>query len=112
VTITAIALVISKALALIFGEILFDEFIMWVVFAFIASIAGLSIIRSVYTRKYIISRLKKGMEVYNAEGNLVGLITEVSRKEKAITVEAEKQEKAKVPFSRIVLVKEYVSARV
>lgn len=111
VTIIAFGVVILKATDLVFGEILLEEFFGWVILVFIFTVLGLSIIRIFYRKKYIISKLKSGLEVFDVEGNKLGKVLEINRKKKYIGVSAGK-EKRKIPFSRVVLVKDYVAVRI
>ena len=104
VTVLALWLVIQKASELVIGKILVDEFLFWMILTFILSIIGLDIVKKIYTKKYITNRLKKGLEVYNADGDYVGELTEISRKNQAITIKTEEDKKIRVPFTRIALV--------
>jgi putative membrane protein len=111
VTTSALWLVAVKATSLIFGEILIDEFIGWVVLAFIGSIVGLAIVRRVYVRRYIVSRLAKDQEVYDIDGNFLGKVADVSRKDAAMHISTGKAGKKRIQFNRIVLVKDFVAVR-
>jgi putative membrane protein len=111
VTVFAVWIILLKANALIFGEIIIDEFIAWIVFAFIGSIVGLSIVRKIYVKRYIAARLIKGLEVFDTHGNKIGNIFDFNKKLQQVVVELSDKEKAKIPFSRIVMVKEFVVVR-
>jgi putative membrane protein len=112
VTVLAGWIVITKVADLVFGAILLDEFIGWVVLAFLGSIVGLTIVRRLYTRRYVVARLKKDMEVFDPEGNKIGSIFEVSKKTRGVYVAMPKrEEKLKIPFSQIILVKDFATAR-
>lgn len=111
VTAAATCFVIFKADSLILGEILFDEFVIWVLAAFIGSIAGLALVRRAYIKRYVAARLQKGMSVYDQNGNKIGAIFDFSKKLSQAIVELKDKEKAKVPFSRILLVKDFVTVK-
>lgn len=104
VTVLALWLVIQKASDLVIGKILVDEFLFWIILTFILSIIGLDIVKKVYTHRYIINRLKKGLEVYNADGEYLGELSEISKKNQAITIKTEEDKKIRTPFTRIALV--------
>ena len=113
VTLLSLWLVIQKGSDLVIGNILLDEFLFWVIIAFIASIIGLNIVKKFYIRRYIVNKLKKELEVYNAEGKYIGLLSEISKKNGVITVKTEKHKKIRISFGRIALVQdEFIVARV
>jgi len=95
---------------LIFGTIQLDEFIGWVAIAFIITVVGISAVRRFYLNKYVIRNLKKNLDVFDTEGNILGKISEVNKKSRHITATL-KKESHKIPFSKIVLVKDYVAVR-
>jgi len=109
VTMLAILLVITGAVNLILGQILAIDFFGYILLAFLGTIVGLSIVRAIWRRKYIVARLKKDLEVFDQAGNKLGNIFEINRKKKMVVVEG--KEKVSVPFSRIILVKEFVTVR-
>ena len=113
VTLFALWLVIQKASDLVIGKIQLDEFLFWIILTFILSIIGLNFVKKIYIKKYIISKLKKELEVYNADGEYMGKIHEISKKNQAITIETDKNKKIRIPFTRIALVQqnEYAVAR-
>ena len=106
VTLFALWLVVQRGADLIFGSILIDEFLVWVIIAFIISILGLNVVKKLYLRRYIINRLKKDLEVYNADGKYLGELIEISKKNESITVKTDKKKKIRVAFVRIALVQD------
>ncbi len=114
VTLLALWLVLKKASELVIGKIPIDEFLYWMIVTFILSIIGLNFVKKMYLKRYIIGMLKKDMEVYNAEGKYIGKITEVSKKNQAVTIETENKKRIRTPFTRIVLVQqnEFAIARI
>ncbi len=109
VTSITVLLVIIGAIELIVGQILVIDFLAYILMAFFVTIAGLSIVRALWVRRYISARLKKDLEVFDQAGNKLGSLSEVNKKKRNITVEG--KEKISVPFSRILLVKDYVVIR-
>jgi len=114
VTLLALWLVIQKASDLVIGKILLDEFLFWIILTFILSIIGLNFVKKIYIKKYIINRLKKELEAYNADGEYIGKVIEVSKKNHAITIKTEEDKKIRISFTKIALVQqnEYVVVRV
>jgi putative membrane protein len=110
VTVLAVWLVIAKAMEFVFYHLLLDEFLLYIGLAFLLSIVGISLVRRLYLSKYVVARLKKNLDVYDINGNMIGTLREISRKDRKIQVDGEK-EKFKVPFSRIILVKDFVAVR-
>ncbi len=106
VTSLTVLLVIIGAIELIVGQILVVDFLAYILMAFFVTIAGLSIVRALWVRRYISARLKKDLEVFDQAGNKIGVLSDVNKKKRNITVEG--KEKISVPFSRILLVKDYV----
>ena len=104
VTLFALWLVIQKASDLVIGNIPIDEFLYWIILTFVLSILGLNLVKKIYIKKYITGRLKKDLEIYNADGEYVGEISEVSKKNQAITIQTENKKKIRIPFTRIILV--------
>lgn len=109
VTSITVLLVIIGAIELIVGQILVIDFLAYILMAFFVTIAGLSIVRAIWVRRYISARLKKDLEVFDQSGNKIGSLSEVNKKKKSIIVDG--KEKISVPFSRILLVKDYVVIR-
>lgn len=109
VTSLTVLLVIIGAVELIVGQILVIDFLAYILMAFFVTIAGLSIVRAIWVRRYISARLKKDLEVFDQSGNKIGSLSEVNKKKKNIMVDG--KEKISVPFSRILLVKDYVVIR-
>lgn len=105
VTVLALWVVIWKASALILGTIMLDEFIGFVVLAFFGTIIGLTVVREIYSRHYIISKLVKDMEIFDTEGNKIGVLTEVSKKKKNVAVVSQIGDRWGIKFNKIVLVK-------
>ena len=105
VTALALWVVIWKASALILGNIMLDEFIGFVILAFFGTIIGLALVREIYARRYIISKLAKDMEVFDIEGNKLGVLSEISKKKKHIGVASPIGDRWGIKFSSIVLVK-------
>lgn len=111
ITVLATGLVLFKAGSLILGEIQMDEFVIWVLFAFVGSIAGLNLVRKAYIKRYVAARLQKGMTVYDQSGNKIGSIFDFNKKMNQAIVELKDKEKARVPFSKILLVKDFVAVK-
>ncbi|MFH0986809.1 MAG: DUF373 family protein, partial [Candidatus Micrarchaeota archaeon] len=118
VSIVALWIVLTKAAELMLGSILLDVFLLWLFGTFLGSIVGFSVIRKIYSRKYISSKLSKGLEIFDADGDWVGVVGEVNRKRKHIIAESAserggKEEKTRIiiPFSQIIAVKDYVAVR-
>ena len=105
VTALALWVVIWKASALVLGNIMLDEFIGFVILTFFGTIIGLALVREIYARRYIISKLIKNMEIFDTDGNKIGVLTEVSRKKKNIGVSSPIGDRYGIKFSSIVLVK-------
>lgn len=103
-------IVVLKVTDLIFGTIQLDEFIGWVAIAFIITVVGISGVRRFYLNKYVIQNLKKNLDVFDTEGNILGKISEVNKKSRYIKATLKKKS-LKIPFSKIVLVKDYVAVR-
>ncbi len=110
VTVLALWIVILKATDLVFGFIQLDEFLAWVVVVFIFTVVGVSIVRRVYIDRYVAPKLRKKLEVYDAEGKFVGEISEVNAKNRSIFIGSGKQVR-KVPYNKIIVVKDFVSVR-
>lgn len=110
VSIFGLWIVILKVSELIFGTIQLDEFIGWVAVAFIVTVVGLSAVRRFYLRKYVISRLRRRLDVFDTEGNVLGKISNIDKKSRYI-VATLKKKSLRIPFSKIVLVKDYVAVR-
>jgi len=96
-------LVISKAVALIIGKILLDEFIAFVLIAFFGTIVGLAAVKIIYTSVYITKKLNKGMDVYDRYGLKIGKIESVNTKKNFIQVSG--REKLAYRFSKILIAK-------
>jgi putative membrane protein len=109
VTALAILLVITGAVNLILGQILAVDFFAYILIAFLGTIVGLSIVRAIWRKKYIVARLRKDLEVFDQAGNKIGNIFEINKKKKLVVVEG--KEKISIPFSKLILVKEFAVAR-
>lgn len=110
VTASSVWLVLLKANALMAGKITVDEFIIWLLAAFAITIVGLSIVRKLYVRKYVLAKLQKGTEAFDQHGNKIGTITDFSSKN--VTIQLADGQKTKIPPSKILQVKEYAAIRV
>lgn len=106
VTTIAIWIVLVKGANFIFGTVGIEEFILWMVFAFFASITGFNIVKKIYINRFIVKKLKRELEAYDENGLKIGKIIEISIKNQFIGIENEKNEKGKIPFSKIVLVQD------
>jgi len=109
VTSLTMLLVIAAAVDLILGQILAVDFFAYILVAFFGTIIGLSIVRTIWAKRYIASRLKKDLEVFDQTGSKIGILSEVNKKKRLIVVEGHK--KANIPFSRIIMVKDFVVIR-
>jgi putative membrane protein len=110
ITSLAILLVITGAIDLTVGQILAVEFLGYILVAFLGTIVGLGIVRTIWFRKYISARLAKNFEVFDQTGNKIGMLSEINKKKKFILVDDEK--KTTVPFSKILLVKDFVVVKI
>jgi len=109
VTALAVVLVIMGAIDLIIGQILVVDFMAYILVAFIVTIIGLAVVRGIWIRRYIFSRLKKDLEVFDKSGNKLGVLSEINKKKSSIMVDG--KEKFAVPFTKIILVKDFVIIR-
>lgn len=103
VTLLAIWFVIQKAAELAEARIPFEEFLAVILIAFLGTMVGMGAIRSAYVKKFIIRQLVKGMEVYDADGNRLGVIAQVEEKRREIAIETLEGTKHPVPFARVAL---------
>jgi len=106
VTVLAIWVVIWKASALILGTIMLDEFIAFVIMAFFGTIIGLTLVRELYARRYIISRLAHDMEIFDTDGNKLGMLTQVNKKKGNVGVVNPIGDRWGIKFNNIILVKQ------
>ncbi len=110
-TLTAV-IIIAKVIDFIVGRILFDALLLWVLLAFFFSVVGTNLMKKMYVNKYVAPKLKKELDVYDAEGKRIGEIIEVSKSKRKIGVKTRKGV-IRVPFSKIALVtEEFVSISV
>lgn len=105
ITVIALWFVITRAVNLVFGLIQLDEFLAWVIVAFIFTVVGVSVVRRIYTDRYVSPKLKKKQEVYDTEGKFIGEISEVNNKNRSVIIGIGKQAR-RIPYSKIVVVKE------
>lgn len=110
VTVLAIWLLVVQTLMLIYGRISTDAFIAYIMATFAATVFGLAIVRRFYTRRYIVSRLKRGLDVFDQNGNFVGALFDINRKDGRITVKV-KGGAASMAFKDIIMVTDYVAVR-
>ena len=103
VAVFSLWLVLSKAVALIIGKVLLDEFIAFVILAFFGTIVGLAAVRMIYTSIYITARIQKNMDVYDRYGIKMGTINNINKKGGFIQVDS-KKEKRDFRFSKVLLV--------
>ncbi|MBS3060752.1 MAG: DUF373 family protein [DPANN group archaeon] len=99
--------VIIQAIALVFGRIVLDEFLGYLVLAFIGSIISSSIIKRIYAEKYVVSRIKKDLEVYKRSGVYVGTVDSVNKASRTFVIR-EKNRKEPAKFSQVLTVEDYV----
>jgi len=95
--------VISKAIALIIGKILLDEFIAFVLIAFFGTIVGLAAVKIIYTNLYIARRVRKNMDVYDRYGIKIGEIENVNKKKGMLSISG--REKLSCKLSKILIAK-------
>ena len=113
ITVFAIWMVVQNAAAFVLGELDFAGFLQYVILAFVISIIGLNAVRRLYIRRYVAPRLKHGLEIYDAEGTKLGTVIDVNKKSRFLMGKKEEnEEKFRVPFSRVIMVKDAVIARV
>ena len=110
VTALAIWLVITKASALILGEILIDEFITWVLAAFVFSILGMALARRIYLKRYVLMRLKTGLQVYDQNGDYIGDYKNTETRSKTLLVKTGKRVQ-RVPLRNTLQVTDHVTVR-
>jgi putative membrane protein len=110
VTSLTMLFVIMGAIDLIVGQILATDFLAYILVAFFGAIIGLSFVRAVWFRRYISARLKRELEVFDQAGNKLGVLSEINKVKKSIVVSG--KEKLVVPFSRILMVKDFVVVKI
>lgn len=108
VTVLAFWFVILRATDLVSGAIFLDEFLAWVFITFILTVLGISLVKRLYMRKFIVPKLKHGLEVFDVHGRKLGEIQNVNKKSGYLTVSNDR----KIPFTKIVLVTDYVAVNV
>ena len=106
ITTLALLLVITSAVNLILGQILAIDFFGYIVLAFFGTVLGLSIVKAIWIKRYIAAKLKKGLEVFDQSGNRIGVLGEINKKKNGVMIEG--KEKMNLPFSRILVVKDFV----
>ena len=75
--------------------------------AFIGSIISSSIIKRIYAEKYVVSRIKKDLEVYKRSGVYVGTVDSVNKASRTFVIR-EKNRKEPAKFSQVLTVEDYV----
>ncbi len=103
VNVIAVLIVIAKAIDFIFGIILLDMLLFWIIIAFLISAIGSNLMKKLYYKKYVKPLLRKELEVFDSEGNFIGKIKTI--KDDKVTVKT-KQKEISLPAQRIVLVAE------
>ena len=93
-------IVISKAVGLIIGKVLLDEFIAFVILAFFGTIVGLAAVRMIYTSIYITPRIRKEMAVYDRYGIKIGKIELIDKRKSLIRSKGNN-----FRFSKVLIVK-------
>jgi putative membrane protein len=79
------------------------------ILGFVVFIVGFGLVSLFYTRKYISQRLQLNQEVKDNEGKRLGMVNYIDRKSRYFTYPREEtKEKVKVPFSRVVLIRDAV----
>ncbi|RLG21642.1 hypothetical protein DRN74_01940 [Candidatus Micrarchaeota archaeon] len=110
VTVVSMWMVVTSTAELIVGKIPADLFIMYLFAIFIGTIIGLAVVRNFYIKRFIVMRIKKGMEVYDQHGEIVGTAFNINKEKQRLTIKG-KDAPISLPLKDVVLVKDYIIIR-
>lgn len=94
----------------IFGDITLDQFIIYTLVAFLATVVALALVRRVFVEKYVYPKIKPGQEVYDTKGRKIGSVVNLEKgKGKIAVYDERKGRRVNRPVSSIVVAREYLT---
>lgn len=110
VSLLSIWLVILWGVEAILGSITLNQFFLYTMFIFLATLVALALVRRIYMMKYVYPKITANKEVFDTKGRKIGSVISLNEDAGYIIIYDEREnQRVNRPISTVVIAREYLS---